>query len=141
MVDFEVKGMQELIDKLQHIQDTPRRIGNKVLNDAAKVVKEVETNVAYNAHRPYSEDVGHKEIKKFGIRTYRSGAKYVDIGLRGSGADWSKIKGLYFNNYGFYHNKSGRYIAGSNWIEQAYEQSREDAYKIIKDGLIREMRL
>lgn len=141
MVEVEFKGMQELIDKLQRIQDTPRRIGNKVLKEAAEEVKEVEMDVAYNTHRKYSEDVGYKEIKKYGIRTYRSGSKYIDIGLKGTGADWQKIKGLYFNNYGFYHNKTGRFIAGSNWIEKAYEQSREKAYKIIKDGLIREMKL
>lgn len=136
-----VEGMQELVDKLQHLQKIPNKVGNKVLRDAGDYVKEVEVETAKRTHHLYSKDVGWKEIKRLGIRSYKSGNKYVDIGVRAKGADWEKIKGLVYNNYGFRHVKTGRYIVGSNWIRHAYEDSSEQAYKIIRDGLIKEMGL
>ena len=59
----------------------------------------------------------------------------------------------YFNHYGFYHNawrkdgtaknrKSGkfspRYIAGSRWMDEAFDKSKDKAYRIMEEELLKE---
>ena len=136
-----VEGIQELVAKLQYMQEIPNKVGNKLLRQAGDHVKEVEVETAKKTHHLYSKDVGWQEIKRLPIRSYRSGNKYIDIGVRDRGGDWDKIKGLVFNNYGFRHNLTGRYIAGSNWIRTAYDDSSEQAYRIIREGLLKELKL
>lgn len=157
---LEVKGMDELLDQLKKMNDAPEKVSKKALQKAGQHVKDVEVEVAKEEHKKYSQDVGWKEIKKYGVRTRRSGSQYVDIGLRGRRTasqkkkdeanklagksrptHWDKIKGLWFVNFGFYHNRTGEYIAGSNWIGKAYEESSEKAYRIIKEEIVKGMGL
>lgn len=161
---LEVKGMDELLTQLKKMHDAPEKVGRKALQEAGKHVKDVEVSVAKEEHprmpEGYSQDVGWKELKKYGVRTRRQGSQYVDIGLRGkvtasqkkkdaknkeSGkkrpTQWDRIKGLWFNNFGFYHNRTGEYIAGSNWIGKAYDESSEKAYRIIKEEIVKGMGL
>lgn len=155
----QIKGMQELIDKLQKMEDAGNKIANSALREAGEVVKSAEVEEA-KKHNKYSEDVGWKEIKKYNVKLSKKGTKIIDIGLKGSqtpsqkkkdakakasgvarATHWDKIKGLYFNNYGFYHNITGEYVAGSNWLGKAYDKSVDDAYEIIRQKLIKEMEL
>lgn len=155
----QIKGMQELIDKLQKMEDAGNKIANSALREAGEVVKSAEVEEA-KKHNKYSEDVGWKEIKKYNVKLSKKGTKIIDIGLKGSqtpsqkkkdakakasgvarATRWDKIKGLYFNNYGFYHNITGEYVAGSNWLGKAYDKSVDDAYEIIRQKLIKEMEL
>lgn len=159
----QIKGMQELIDKLQKMEDAGNKIANSALREAGEVVKSAEVEEAKKAHTDnskYSQNVGWKEIKKYNVRLSKKGTKVIDIGLKGSrtpsqkkkdakaqasgvarATHWDKIKGLYFNNYGFYHNITGEYVAGSNWLGKAYDKSVDDAYEIIRQKLIKEMEL
>lgn len=60
---------------------------------------------------------------------------------------------VYFNHYGFYHNGwskngtaknrkkngvRGKYIAGSRWMDKAFDESKEQAYAILTEGLLEE---
>lgn len=143
----EIEGMQELIDKLKKLDKVGNKVCNKALKTAGEEVRKVQENVAKRTHNKYSEKVGYQELKVHGIKNRKSGGKAVDIGLRVKGgtektgtgkrsSQWDRAKGLWFNNYGFYHNLTGKYITGSDWMGTAYEESSDKAYKIIKDNLI-----
>lgn len=157
---LEVRGMKELLEKLEKVSEAPQKVGKKALQKAGAHVKDIEVKVAQREHDKYTQDVGHKEIKRYGVKTKKTGSQVIDIGLRGKRTasqkkkdqankmaekhrptHWDKIKGLWFNNFGFYHNRTGKYVAGSDWIGKAYDESSDEAYDIIRKHLMDEMGL
>lgn len=150
-----VKGMQQMIDDLDKMVKVMDNVSKEALEVAGEIVKDKEVEVAKKEHNEYSEQVGWKEIKRYPVKIgSKRRSKYVNIGIRAqlTSADkkrdeenkkagahrpthWDKIKGLWFNNYGFFHNRTGAYIAGSDWIGQAYDKSVDEAYKVIEEKL------
>lgn len=149
-----VKGIQELIDYFDKIGNTT--VPKKALKKAGEHVRKVEVEVAKSSHSKYSRknsESGYNHLKSFPPRI-KKGKGFVDIGLKDKGgkSNWSSIKGLYFNHYGFYHNgwhkdgtaenrikngvKRGKYIAGSRWMDNAYEKSSNKAYELLEEGLL-----
>lgn len=150
-MSLQVKGMQDLIDYFDKIQNT--RAPKKALRKAGDHVLEVERKVATREHHTYATGQGAKELKRSAIRSYKK-QDFVDIGIKNKDVDWSKVKGLYFNHYGFYHNGwskkgtaknrkkngvRGKYIAGSRWMDKAFDESKEQAYAILTEGLLEEL--
>ena len=152
-MSVEVKGIQELIDYFDKIGN--KKVPKKALKKAGEHVKKVEKEVAESTHRRYSRNnsqSGAKHLKSFPPRM-RKGKGFVDIGLKEKGgSNWDNIRGLYFNHYGFYHNgwhkegtaenrikhgkKKGKYIAGSRWMDTAYDKSANKAYELLEEGLL-----
>lgn len=156
----QVKGMQELVDTLDNMLKVGDTTAKKALKEAGDYVKDVEVQVAKTKHNKYSEEVGYNELKRYPVKVGKKGGKFVNIGIRASvsgnqkkkeiadakagikrATHWDKVKGLWYNNYGFYHNKTGRYIAGSNWIDTAYENSVEGAYAKIRENIEKDLGL
>ena len=152
-MSVEVKGIQELIDYFDKIGN--KKVPKKALKKAGEHVKKVEKEVAESTHRRYSRNnsqSGAKHLKSFPPRM-RKGKGFVDIGLKEKGgSNWDNIRGLYFNHYGFYHNgwhkegtaenrikhgkQKGKYIAGSRWMDTAYDKSANKAYELLEEGLL-----
>lgn len=153
-MSVDVKGVQELIDYFDKIGN--KSVPKKALKKAGEHVRKVEVEVAKSRHREYSRnnaESGVNHLKSFPPRI-RKGKGYIDIGLKDKGkkSNWDSIRGLYFNHYGFYHNgwhkegtaenrikkgqKKGKYIAGSRWMDTAYEKSSERAYELLEEGLL-----
>lgn len=151
-MSVDVKGIQELIDYFDKIGN--KSVPKKALKKAGNHVREVEKRVAKSRHYEYSRrngESGVNHLKSFPPRI-RKNKGFIDIGLKDTKAPWDSIKGLYFNHYGFYHNgwhkdgtaenrikngvKKGKYIAGSRWMDSAYEESREKAYELLEEGLL-----
>lgn len=145
--------------RLEKMEDGTKKALNPALRAGAKVVKRKEVAVVKREHSKYSQNVGYKEIKSFPIRKRKSGSS-VDIGIKGrvtkarrrkdqaniaNGVKrptyWDRVKGIYFNNYGFYHNRTGQYIAGSNWLNKAYKESSDEAYLEVKKVVLEKMEL
>lgn len=141
---LEVLGMEELIDKLNKYHEAPKKAGNTALKNAAEVMLKGERETLLRMHKKdRSTGKGAANLKVGGIKTYASGSKFVGIGFtkeKMSGANWDDIKGAYFNNYGWYNNRGGKYVAGSNWMGVAFENSHNECYRIIKDSLMAELR-
>ena len=137
----------------------------KKANNKNKNKKDEEVKVAKKVHgigngKGYSEDIGWKELKRYPVKVGKRGGKFVNIGIRANvtatqkkkeladasagvkrATHWDKVKGLWFNNYGFYHNKTGKYVAGSNWIETAYQNSVEGAYEKVREIIEKDLGL
>lgn len=158
------KGMKALLDKLEKMSDLSEEQMDEALKEGAKVVKKTEVDLVKKLHNEYSEDVGWKEIQTYKIKKRRNGARIIQTGIRAKvskgkapsknsgkapksgyskprNTHWNRVRGLWFNNYGFYHNRTGKYVAGSNWIGKAYENSKEEAYKRIRKKVLKELDL
>lgn len=152
-MSVDVKGIQQLIDYFDKIGN--KSVPKKALKKAGEHVRNVEIQIARSEHRRYSRknsESGVNHLKSFPPRV-RKGKGYIDIGLKEKGgkSSWDNIRGLYFNHYGFYHNgwhtegtaknrlkngKKGKYIAGSRWMDTAYDKSSEKAYELLEKGLL-----
>lgn len=145
MASLEIIGMRELIDKLNNMEATPNKIGNKALKEAAQHMLEVERDTAASIHKKYRTGKGEKALHVGRIKTYSSGNKYVGVGftkeMMGGSSNWDDIKGLYFNHYGFYNVRYKTYVAGSNWLGIAYEKAADNCYSIMKNIILSELKL
>lgn len=135
----DIKGFKELSDYFDKIGKVADKPVNRALNAAADEVKDIQVDVVTKQHHVYSTGKGKKELRKYPI-TRRGGRKVIKIGIKSKKVDFENIKGLYFNNYGFYHNKTGKYITGSNWLGKSREKALPVAYKTIKDELMKEFK-
>lgn len=159
-MSLKVKGLQDVVDQLDRMGKVGDTHGKKALEQAGDHVKKVEIRVVRRTHNRYSEEVGWQELKRYPVKIGKKGGKFVNIGIRANvsakqkkkeqkdanmgikrATHWDKIKGLWFNNYGFFHNRTGDYIAGTDWITTAYEESVDEAFKIISDELEKGMGL
>lgn len=162
---IKVEGMQEMVDTLDKMLKVGDKTANEALKQAGDYVKDEEVKVAKKVHgigngKGYSEDIGWKELKRYPVKVGKRGGKFVNIGIRANvtttqkkkeladasagvkrATHWDKVKGLWFNNYGFYHNKTGKYVAGSNWIETAYQNSVEGAYEKVREIIEKDLGL
>ena len=135
---LKIYGMNELLNKLEKMKLAPNKVAKRALKKAGKHVLDVQKDVAGKEHHKYATGAGKSGLNlKTG--TSRKNA-VVDVGITNK-SNWDQVKGLYFNNYGFYHNRTGRYVAGSQWITTAYKQSAKGAYQIVKDELVKELDL
>lgn len=138
--------MQQLIDLFEH--QTKVKVSKKALKSAGEYVLEVERDVAENRHSKFARPEGAKHLKKFPIRTYR-GSAFIDIGIKGKQSknadtrktEWDMVRGLYFNHYGFFHNRTGKYIAGSRWMDTAFDKSEKRAFEILSQEMLKELEL
>lgn len=138
---IELIGMSELIDKLEKYHEAPKRAANKALRSASEVMLESEKKTLLSMHKKdRATGKGAKNLKIGKIKTYSSGNKYIGIGFtKDMLGNWNDIKGAYMQHYGYYEHKSGKYMAGSNWLGVAFEDASKKSYEIIKDTLISEL--
>lgn len=153
-MSVKVKGMQEMIDTLDKMLKVGDTHGKRALQEAGDYVKDIEVQVAKREHHKYSERVGYEELKRYPVKIGKSGGKFVNIGIRASvsgkqkkkemadqksgvlrATHWDKVKGLWYNNYGFFHNRTGEYVAGTDWMGKAYEKSVSGAYQKIREEI------
>ena len=159
-MSVEIIGMKELLNRLEKMEDGSKKAINPALREGGKIIKRKEVEVVKREHSKYSENVGYKEIKAFPIRTRKKSGASIDIGIKGRVSKatkrkdrenvqakrprptyWDRIRGIYFNNYGFYHNRTGNYVAGSNWLGKAYDEGSDEAYLKVKKTMLEKMGL
>ena len=138
---FEVRGMSELIDKLNKYHDSPNRVGNKALREAAEVMLESEKSTLLSMHKKdRATGKGAKSLKVGKVKAYPSGSRFVGVGFtKDMMGEWDDIKGAYMQHYGYYEHRSGKYMAGSNWLGVAFDKSSNSCYNTIKAVMIAEL--
>lgn len=143
-MSLQIKGLQDLIDDFE--QQTKVKVSKNALKKAGEYVLGVEKNVVDKYHSDWARPMGINHLKKFPIRSYR-GSAFIDIGIKGKKqknadkrkTEWDAVRGLYYNHYGFFHNRTGNYVAGSRWMDKAFEQSEDEAYKILSNEMLKEI--
>lgn len=139
----EIKGMAELIDKIERYHESPKKVGNKALKEASNIMLDSERATLLKMHnKDRSTGKGAKNLKVGRIRSYAGGSKYVGVGFTkdkiGDGENWKNIKGAYFAHYGYHEHRSGKYMAGSNWLGVAFDNASSACYNVIKSTLLAE---
>ena len=142
---LEVKGFDELVDILHKYHNTPNKVGNKALKEAAEIMLNHERQTLKKMHnKDRSTGKGAANLKVGKIKTYASGSKFVGVGftkeMMGGKENWKNIKGAYFNHYGYYNHRGGKYVAGSNWLGVAYQNGANSSYATIKNIILAELK-
>lgn len=143
-MSLQIKGLQELIDDFE--RQSKVKVSKSALKKAGEYVLSVEKDVAGSTHDKWARPAGVNNLKKFPIRSYR-GSAFIDVGIKGKRqkdtdkrkTEWDMVRGLFYNHYGFFHNKTGNYVAGSRWMDKAFEQSENEAYKILSNEMLKEI--
>lgn len=132
---IEIKGIDNLLKRLNKLSNIETK---EAVIEVAKDMQEAIQNKAST----FSQNAD--EIKAFEPRTYGNGNTYVDIGLKSGDSDWGKIKGLYFQNYGFNDygwNFKGQYHITNHlmWFDEAVQSAENDCKTKLKFKLKQEI--
>lgn len=150
-MSVQVKGLKELIDYYDKVNNV--KSVKKAVKQGGEVILETEKQVAADRHRTYATGKGVAQLKLSSIRSKKKRA-FIDAGIKNGKSDWNSVKGLYYNHYGFYHSGwhhkntrkkrlagdgQGHYIAGSRWMDDAFDKSISKAYAKVEEVLLEEL--
>lgn len=104
-----IKGVDNLINKLNKLSNIEtKETVMEVAKDMSSAIKEA---------CPRKSSGAKAEVGLIETRQYASGT-YIDVGLSSSKSDWNKIKGAYYNNYGW--NSGGKHHGPHiGWFDNA----------------------
>lgn len=134
-MSISISGVDNLLKRLNKLSNIETK------EAVIEVAKDMQKAIQYKAST-FSDNA--EEIKAFDPRTYANGSSYIDIGLKSSDSDWSKIKGLYFQNYGFDNhgwNFSGQYHITNHilWFNEAIQGVESECKNKLKAKLKEEI--
>lgn len=121
MADIELKGVQEILDKLQEIGANVGKLENQALKKAAEpVLEDAKANVPVDTGKLQEHlDIG--DVKK------KDGVKYINIGITKS--DNSKVF------YGKFIEFGTTKMAARPFLAPAFERNKDTVENIIADNL------
>ena len=123
MSDIELKGVDQILDKLSRMGSNITRLENKALKNAAEpVLEDAKTTNAFNDRSGRLR----KGLKISGVKK-KEGVKYILIGVDKS--DNSKIF------YGKFLEFGTSKISARPFLQPAYEKNREEIQKTIAETL------
>lgn len=128
---IEIKGIDSLLKRLNKLSNIETKEAVlEVAKDMQKAIQDKASIFSSNSD----------EIKAFEPRTYTNGSSYIDVGLKSSDSDWDKIKGLYFNNYGFHPRGGATYVDKHlMWFDEAVQSAENECKSKLKAKLKEEI--
>lgn len=129
-MSIELSGFDELVSDLNNLGSIGNKIGKKAIEEGAKIVLEQQKK---DAPRSEDDDHGADKLDITEIKRYaKSGTIIGRVGI--SKDNWEYTKGLYFNNYGFEHYKSGKIVdIHIGWMNDSFKKCKEKASEVIID--------
>lgn len=122
-MSVEIKGIDNLIKKLSKLSTLETK---EAVQEVAK-----DMSIAIKAACPVDTSEGKDEVGLIETRDYNN-STYIDVGLSSRKSDWEKIRGAYFNNYGWISGGS-LHKPHRGWFEDAVaQQSRNSMAKLKK---------
>lgn len=135
MSSFAVKGLDELLKKLESMGTASNKVSTSALKAGGKIVVDKQRQDA-----PKDTGAGANALKVGKITTAKSKNKYVQIGIP-DGDTWMKAKGIYFQHYGFYNHVVKRYIAGTLWMDKSMMAVKSQVEAAMKNELEKGLKL
>ena len=135
MSSFTVKGLDELLKKLESMGTASNKVSTSALKAGGKIVVDKQRQDA-----PKDTGAGANALKVGKITTAKSKNKYVQIGIP-DGDTWMKAKGIYFQHYGFYNHVVKRYIAGTLWMDKSMMAVKSQVEAAMKNELEKGLKL
>lgn len=139
MANFNVKGIDKLLKDLENLADKPDKIKKKLINTAAEETLDIEKDEA-----PKDKPESYKYLS---ILENRDGDGYLFIDVGINKENWEETKGLYYQNYGFEwkvngeNSKVGRVDPHYMWMKKASKKAEKKVKNIIKEGILKELKL
>ena len=143
MSKMSIEGIDELVSKLETLGLAGSKAANKSLKKAGKVIvdQQKQDGPRHSPGPANGKSMHGADALKVGrIRTSKSKNKYVQIGITDS-AVWDYAKGIYFQHHGFYNHLSGKFVAGSQWMDKSFAKAKGTAAKVLIDALKKEVKL
>lgn len=124
-------GFDELMNDLKNLGNVGNKIGRQAVQEGAQIVLKQQKSDAprdANSNNHGSDELNIAKIKKYA----KSGTVVARIGI--TSENWEKVKGLYFNHYGFEHHISGKFVAPHvGWMNDSFKKCKEKAAKTMLD--------
>ncbi|EHK2327334.1 hypothetical protein QTH11_03570 [Clostridium perfringens] len=139
MANFTVKGLDKLLNDFEKLADKPNKIKKKIINDAAEETLNIEKKEA-----PKDKPRSYKYLSILENRI-GDGYLFIDVGINKE--NWEETKGLYYQNYGFEwkvngeNSNVGRVDVNYMWMKKASKKAEKKVKEMIKDGLLKELKL
>lgn len=135
MAKRSIEGLDNLLDDLGRLGDVGKKVGKKAVQNASKIVLNQQKK---DAPRSDDEEHGADKLKVTQIKTYKTGTCVGKIGIDSS--NWEDTKGLWFQNFGFEHYKSGKRVEPHvGWMRQSFDKVKEETYKSIENEVLSEI--
>lgn len=123
MANFECKGLDRLIKKIEKISQVPERLKDEVVMDGAKEALKAQKNDA-----PKGSGDGAEALKITDVRK-DEGYCFIDVGINAENFD--KCRGIYFQNLDG-ERSSGEHIM---WMQKSFKSVE----KKIKDDITKKI--
>lgn len=139
MANFNVKGMDKLLKDLENLSNKPDKIKKNLIKNAAEETLDIEKDEA-----PKDKPESYKHLS---ILENRDGEGYLFIDVGINKENWEETKGLYYQNYGFEwkvngeNSNVGRVDVNYMWMKKASKKAEKKVKEMIKDGLLKELKL
>ncbi len=130
-MSVEIKGINNLINRIGKLSNIEsEKVVVEVAKDMQEAIKDKASTFSENA-----DEIKAFEPKKCGKSTY------IHVGLKSSESDWDKIKGIYFNNYG-YHPRGGNTYVNNHvmWFDETVQSKEEEVKTKLKTRLKEEVK-
>ena len=136
LATIKIKGLQDVYNKFEEISKVVNHKDvNKAFNDSAEIIL-----AAQKKYAPVGKtEQGVKELKIGKPKMYK-GFKRIKIGLEYGNWKYGEnykdhgARGIWYQHWG-YTTRSGRFIQGSFWMDDAFEKAKPRATQILIDGL------
>lgn len=133
-----ISGIDELYSKLRTIDEKGVISSEILVKNGEKLAKLISEDAPVSTvHDKHGRDCIGKELKINGKTL-----KVVDVGLKkgmaNAGDTWNIWKGLYFNHYGWKHNRSGKKITTNLlWFDKSVKKHRRKILNGITEELLK----
>lgn len=132
-MSMELSGFDELIDKLDKLEN----VGDKVKRTAVKKGAEIVLKHFKNS-APADTRNSRRSLKVTSTKKFKNGDTWSQVGIDRS--NWCKTKGLYFQNYGYVHKRSGKKINKHvGWVSKEFKKVEGQASKVIEQEVKNEL--
>ena len=135
MSSFRMEGFDDLVRKLDTMGQVGNKIGNNALKAASQVIVEQQKKDA-----PRDTGKGAESLKPGKIKTSAAKNKYIQVGIV-SESNWESVQGVYFQHYGYKNHRTGKYHAGSLWMDHSFEKAKGVAAKLMLTIINKELKL
>ena len=130
---MQIEGFDELFSKLDKLGNVGDKVEKTAVKAGAKIVLEHFKKTA-----PRDTGNSRKHLKITSTKTFKNGGTWSQVGIDKS--NWSKTKGIYFQNYGYVHNKSGKRINKHvGWVSKEFKKVEGQAAKVIEKEVKNEL--
>lgn len=116
-----VKGLDDLLSKLDRLGNVGQKVGKKAVRSGLNIILKQQKIDA-----PKYTGNSAKKLRVTKVKQYKGGTVWGATGINSK--NWEECKSLFFQHYGYIHNRSGKKIKlHVGWMTDAFEKAKNKA--------------